>query len=901
MFIKITFALYILFSCLPSLASTLGDFPLRSQIWADSVFNTLTMEQKVAQLFIVDVKEAGHEGKNQLSENISPGFLKISPDSRPKCSGSPANMVQQLKVLDITNGFYLEASNLPFPGGETISMVDDHNRQSMLGHLNAYMVANRLRAFITCARHPGWVEDTLLAHESYLPESRIWTPSVDLNGFTSANPHLDVHQMPAPILSLLPPRLPQPVLIIEGISPDTITNGHQKYHAPGKIISVEELLKEGTLFKSANINNDIVRLVTAFNHGWLNPELLAKSCKYILAFKHHANTKRIQNIEFNDITLKELHLRAVYENSVAMFQHVGNHILPLESLDLKVGFHSRAIHSSEFISMASNYLEVNSHGTDSLNIDLVFWMVDNLTPFENGFISEVESVRNSYPGAKLVMVWGGELNSLPFYELPAEIDALLATPSNIPFSWQVLAQTAFNGIAINPAKTSGLFSESLAAISVVTNATRLKFGIPAEVGVNPSRLQEINELMEVAIRQRAFPGAQVLIARKGVVIYNKSFGYHTYDRTRLVKNDDIYDLASITKIAATVPVLMSLHDMDRWRPSDLVSTFVPEIGNTSRRLVTMGQLLLHESGFPSSLPFHFETIDRDKLEGSLFSRRRSATHPLKIENRLYLNGTAIFRGDLFSDTIDYRFSIPVARGLYLDKHHRDQMFMAMINSNMLPQTYRYSDLNFILLQRIAEDITNQSLDLMADEMFFNDIGAFTLQFNPWKIFPQDIIVPTENDIFFRRQLLQGYVHDPSAAMMGGVAGHAGLFGNATDLAKFMQLLLNKGTYGGKRFLNASTVEQFTSQQNDANRRGLGFDMAGPANLRNRQVSEHASQTSYGHSGFTGVLAWIDPEYELIYIFLSNRIHPASYNRKLFELDTRVKIHDIIYESILPKQ
>ena len=297
--------------------------------------------------------------------------------------------------------------------------------------------------------------------------------------------------------------------------------------------------------------------------------------------------------------------------------------------------------------------------------------------------------------------------------------------------------------------------------------------------------------------------------------------------------------------------------------------------------------------------FYLETIDQEKLTGSLFSRRRTASHPTRVDNALFMNRSVVYRDDLYRNIPDLRFSIPVAQNIYLDVAYRDSMFQTILNAKLLSQTYRYSDLNFILLQRIAENLTGESFDLLCVNQFYSSLGAGSLMFNPWRTVPKERIVPTEDDRAFRRQLIHGFVHDQTAAMMGGVAGHAGLFGNANDLAKLMQMFLNNGLYGGQRYLNHETVAFFTRQQHAMSRRALGFDKPEPDPSKESPVTRRATPRSYGHTGFSGTLVWVDPEYDLVYIFLSNRIHPESFNRKLTELKVRTRIHEVIYRAIEP--
>jgi CubicO group peptidase (beta-lactamase class C family) len=266
-----------------------------------------------------------------------------------------------------------------------------------------------------------------------------------------------------------------------------------------------------------------------------------------------------------------------------------------------------------------------------------------------------------------------------------------------------------------------------------------------------------------------------------------------------------------------------------------------------------------------------------------------------------MNRTTVWRDDVYQPVSDLQFSVPVAPNLYLNHTYLDSMYHRILNVKRHTRGYVYSDLNFLLLQRMQERLTGQPMDRAVTRYFYKPLGAGSLSFNPWRTGKLDHVVPTESDPVFRRQLLKGYVHDQTAAMMGGVAGHAGLFGNANDLAKLMQMYLNGGEYGGHRFFNPETIYFFSSQQHPENRRGLGFDKPEMDPEKDTPVSRMASELSFGHSGFTGTIVWVDPTYDLIYIFLSNRIHPNQYNRKLIETNVRTDIQEIIYRAIEDRQ
>ncbi len=399
---------------------------------------------------------------------------------------------------------------------------------------------------------------------------------------------------------------------------------------------------------------------------------------------------------------------------------------------------------------------------------------------------------------------------------------------------------------------------------------RLQYGLPEEVGMRTAQLQRIDKIVREAIETGATPGAQVLVARHGIVVYHKAFGYHTYEKKKSVDLYDIYDLASITKIAASVPGLMYMADRGVFDMNASLGDYLPELRGTNKGGLNIRDILSHQAGLSSWLPFYLKTMENGKLKSSVYQDERS-----------------------------YNFNREVAANMYIHNAYRDTIINVITRSSLKsPGTYLYSDLGYYYFQRMIEQFTREHLDDFLNNYFYERIGAHRLRFRPRQYFSLDEIVPTENDKTWRGQLVHGYVHDHGAAMLGGVAGHAGLFSNANDLAKLMQMYLNNGSYGGERFIDSLTVKEFTRCQFCEplkNRRGAGFDK--PQLTGSGPTCGCLSMDSYGHSGFTGTLAWVDPDEEIVYIFLSNRVYPDAENKKLLSASTRTRIQEVIYESI----
>lgn len=399
---------------------------------------------------------------------------------------------------------------------------------------------------------------------------------------------------------------------------------------------------------------------------------------------------------------------------------------------------------------------------------------------------------------------------------------------------------------------------------------RLGRALPEEVGMSSRALKKIDTLALEAIQQQATPGCVVLVAKQGRVVFEKSYGHHTYANEQPAKVTDLYDLASITKVAATTVSVMKLSELGKFTLTDSLGAVWPQVDTTNKSRLVLQDLLTHNAGLQAWIPFYEATLDRKKQPESEFYHRRNSN----------------------------KYNIPVAENLFLRNNYRDTIWQRIWDSKLNNNNqYLYSDLGFYMLAGLVEQTSGLSLDQFASANFYGPMGLRTTTFNPLQRFSAAKIPPTEHDKYFRHQTVQGYVHDMGAAMLGGVSGHAGLFSNAPDLAALMQMLLNKGYYGGERYLAEETVERFTKRCPDCLRRGIGFDMKQLDPNMVLNMSPLASERTFGHLGFTGTCVWVDPEEELIYIFLSNRTYPSMKNNKLGRINTRPKIHTAIYEAI----
>lgn len=460
--------------------------------------------------------------------------------------------------------------------------------------------------------------------------------------------------------------------------------------------------------------------------------------------------------------------------------------------------------------------------------------------------------------------------SLNAFKEATDANGLIVAYQNHPDAESMAAQIIFGAAGAEgrlPVSGSDLFDAGFGFDT--EQLGRLGYGYPGEVGIDKKEMEKIDILVKEAINQRATPGCQIIVARRGKVIYDKSYGHQTYAKRNPIDANNIYDLASITKMAATLPVIMKLVEQGKIDLDKTLGDYLPELKGSNKENLIIREVLAHQSGLTPWIPFYIETLH---------------------------NG--IQKKEYYSPDRDFNYPHSVAKRTFSSRYIKDTVMDRIIRSKLLAKKeYKYSDLGYYLFMEIVERIEGKPLNEYVNEWLYSNIGAYTMSYRPLEKFPASRIVPTENDALFRRQELRGYVHDQGAAMLGGVAGHAGLFSNANDLAKLMQMFLNGGSYGGMTYLDSITLNEFTRCQycDTENRRGIGFDK--PQLEGQGPTCGCVSPLSYGHTGFTGTIAWADPDEEIVYIFLSNRVNPDAENRKLLTLSTRTRIQKVIYNSI----
>jgi len=492
-------------------------------------------------------------------------------------------------------------------------------------------------------------------------------------------------------------------------------------------------------------------------------------------------------------------------------------------------------------------------------------------PFSSSMIKELAPFVKSLAKRKEVIVsYFGNPVELPFLE---GVPALLAGYTDQNEVPKITAQIIFGAMAAKgelPFTIAG-FTEGNGLISESTG--RLSYSLPEAAGISSKTLSKIEAIAREAIEIGATPGSHVLVAKDGKVVYEQSNGYLTFENKIPVSDQTIYDLASLTKVSATLQTVMFMHEKGLIDVNKKVSVYLPELKNSNKKDFIIKDILTHQAGLWPFLPFWSQTVKNGVQLPQYYSSASNDEYPFPVADRLFAHKS--MKDSLWNWIIKAKIREKPPRTTY---------------------TYTYSDMGFYILQHLAEKILKQPMEVFLKQNLYEPLGAYALDYLPLLKFPESLIAPTENDLLFRKKLLTGYVHDQGAAMHGGIAGHAGLFGSANDLAKLGQMLLQKGNYGGHQFYKPETVDLFTAKQYEPSRRGLGWDKPTQGDW-NGPTTLLASGKTFGHTGFTGTCIWVDPEFNLVFIYLSNRVHPDMTNNKLLTANIRPRIQEIIYKAI----
>ncbi len=737
-----------------------------------------------------------------------------------------------------------------FPGhGDT--ETDSHNSLPVMEHTMARMDSIELIPFRTLINEG--VQGIMVAH--------LYIPVLD----TSKNIPSTLSE---PVISgLLRTKL--------GFSGFVFTDaldmkGVTKYFKPGEIEVKALQAGNDILLLPQNVPKAIQGIKQAVDSGILSMEVIDQKCWKVLKLKQTLNLWNSPPINLNGIAADlnsprdAMLTEQIFQNSITLVKN-DLQLIPMTSLE------RRKIASLAIPDTAVNVFQ--STLARYAKVDPFFLRKIPEKPFADSLIKVLADYdillislqrmggapRDSFglnrktlrfldtltcQGRNILTIFGNPyaLGMIPSVK---NTESILVTYQDNIYTQKLAAEMVFGGIASRGMLpvTSGSFK---AGTGDKTDKSRMAFVIPESMGIPSDALQTIDSIALSGIEKRAYPGCEVLIAKDGKIFYEKSFGTPRYEDTAKVTNDQIYDLASVTKIAATTLAVMKLFEEGKIQLDDSLGNYLPMLKGSNKAGLRIRDIMTHQAGLQAWIPFYEKT--------------------LKTQH-----------------------SFPA-----------DSIYRDIINSPVRPgHEYKYSDLGFYLLRLVVEKTSGKNFQDFLQSTFYQPLGLQTMGFNPRQLFPLSRIIPTEYDTLFRKKLIWGEVHDPGAAMLDGISGHAGLFSDAYDLAVIMQMLIQDGSYGGKEYLKPETIHEFTRIQfpQHGNRRGLGFDKPMIHFIPDGPVCESASAASFGHSGFTGTYAWADPENKLVYIFLSNRVYPNAANQKLSSLNIRTNIHQAIYDLL----
>ena len=938
--------------------------------WVDSVINTLTLEQKIAQLFMVAAySNKGKSHQIEIEELIKKYhigglmFMQGGPIRQVRLTNhyQSISSVPLMIAQDAEWGVSMRLdSTQRFPWQMTMGAIQDDTLIYAMGkevarqcqrlgvHINfapvvdvnsnpdnpiinnrsfgenphkvaeqslLYMKGLQESGVLACAKHfPGHGDTDADSHKTLptLLHDKKRLDSVEIvpfkllidNGLGSVMvahlhiPSLDKTDSLAATLSkkvvqgLLKNKLSYKGLVFT----DALNmKGVSQYYEPGEVDLMALLAGNDVLLFPEDVPKAIEHIKQAVAKKKISEQEIEQRCRKILMAKSwfglHQFTPISEENLVEDLNTEHTQflISKLFEKAITLLQN-NQQLLPLQRLDtLDIAVLCIGQESAPFERSIAKYAPYQRfHISEQHTAEERSAILDQLLPYNLVIASVHKSNQHAWKSyhiaretdvllqtlalqSKVILNVFANPYSLSDLLMTYSFDGLIMAYQNAPQAQRSAAQLIFGGMAADaqlPVSNSH-FEEGH---GLTSPTIRLSYAHPLEVGIDPQQLLRVDSIVNDAITREATPGCQVMAIKDGVVFYDKSFGHHTYKKERQVLETDVYDLASLTKILTTVPLLMKMTDNHQFDLDDLLSNYISLSDTSQFKELTLREILAHQSGLGAWIPFYLQTIDDN--------------------NQL--------RDTLYNSSLTDTFSVQVANNLFLHREYPDSIKQYILQSEVGEKTYKYSDLGYYLLKDIIEDQMSSDLDDLATTHFYAPLGLRSMGFLPLERIDTSSIVPTEFDYYFRSQLIRGHVHDMGAAMLGGVGGHAGLFSNANDVAIFLQMLLQNGQYAQEHYLNATTIEQYTSCQfcDMDNRRGAGFDKAALEGQEGGPACDcQPSKRAFGHTGFTGTMAWVDPDEQFVYVFLSNRIHPTSENKKLLDLNVRTQIMDVFYQAI----
>jgi beta-N-acetylhexosaminidase len=760
-----------------------------------------------------------------------------------------------------------------FPGhGDTD--VDSHNDLPVIYHNSERLDSVELFPFKVLAQHN--VGSMMIAHLSI--------PSLD-----------NTYNQPSSLSRKIVTDLLQEELGFEGLvfTDGLEMGGVNKFYEEGQLEVKALQAGNDILLLPPKVSTAVSAIKTALNDGTLNRDEFDAKVKKVLRAKYRLglNARSIISTDnlYEDLNNAEANAikKELYENALTAVRNKGN-ILPLPRVDeqklatLSIGEQSTTTFQRELgtysngISHFHSGYDINSTSLinslkDYNNVIVSFHAMSKSAKKNYGISSDISNFLSELrTHTNVIVVVFGSPYSLKNFDF---IDCLIAAYEENDMVEAVAAKAIFGGSMITgrlpvTASYQAKFGDGVD----VGSTQKLQYAEPSVVGLDAKTLESIEQIAMEGINAGATPGITVLVAKNNRVVYHKSFGYHTYDKQVKAQPDDIYDMASVTKICATTISVMKLYDEGKIDLEDKLEEHIPALKGTNKADLSIQDVMAHRAGLKAWIPFYKETVIGSKYP--------------------------TYKPDIYSKTPSDQYSLQITESLYMNKDYANTVKQAIYNSPLnSSKAYVYSDLGFYLMRDLVESVSGLPFDEYVQKTFYEPLGLETAGFNPAKRFGVSRIPPTEKDDYFRNQTIQGYVHDMGAGMLNGVSGHAGLFATPMDIAIIMQMLLNEGVYDGKQYFKPSTVKLFTTRHPKDMRRGIGFDMKPLTEKKITNISSMASSQAFGHLGFTGIMTWADPKEDIVYVFCSNRTYPSMDNPKLTNMKIRQRIQSKIYEAI----
>ncbi len=935
--------------------------------WVDSIYSTMSLQEKVGQLFMVDVWSQDPKSKTDkvkdLITNYHIGgviFSKGGPYRQAKINNEFQELakVKLLVGMDAEWGLSMRLdSTFAYPWNMTLGAVKDNTLIERVGarigahckrlgvHINfapvvdininpknpiignrsfgedrdnvtdkamALIKGMRSAGVLGNAKHfPGHGDTDADSHHTLptLAFTKARLDSIELypykrmiqDGLSSVMvAHLNIPALetkdgfPSSISTNIVTNLLKGQMGFNGLVITDALNmkGASNFKEPGEIDLAAFIAGNDLLLISEDVPKAHARLIKAYREGIITEERLAYSVKKLLKAKYLVGLNNYAAVDnnnlYNDLNAPEddMLYEQVMEQAITLVKN-DSLSLPIKQLEnttvayINLGDDD----GTSFYNQLNKYTKVDWVKDSNLE-----GYIKKLKTYDKVIIGFHKSNVDPWKGYKFSdkeLVWLYEIARtnhviLDVFARPyalldlkanTNFDAIVMSYQNSRVAQELSAQFIFGARKVTGELPVSLGQDFPLGTGMATaSLDRLQYGSPESVGLSGKKLKRIDTLARNGIYAGMMPGAQIIVARKGKVVYNKSFGYHTPDKKRRVLPTDLYDVASLTKILASLPLVMELADRDAISLETTLGEMLVEYQDSNKSDITLKRLLSHNARLRAWIPFYIKTVD--------------PVRDAPVE-RLYRK--------VPSDS----FSLKVAKEIYMRNDFKDSMYTQIRESELRSRNgYKYSDLPFYILRKYLEEFYGTTLDRLVQRNLYQPLGANYTTYNPLEKFSIDRIPPTEEDSYFRMQRVQGYVHDQGAAMLGGISGHAGIFSNANDVAKIMQMYLQKGTYGGKTFFKPETLDLFNTCYfcEDDIRRGVGFDKPQLGDVG--PTCGCVSMLSFGHSGFTGTFTWADPEEEVVYVFLSNRTFPTADNRMIISSDLRSRIQQVIYDSII---